>query len=64
MKSQSPAHRAEGKRAIGKPPKNSTGRPTALALAGSNVGRFKKGTEDLSASQEHLEGFGKARGVR
>ena len=31
---------------------------SALALAGSSVGRFKKGPKDLSTSRRHLEGFG------
>ena len=31
---------------------------SALVLAGSSVGRFKKGPKDLSTSKKHLEGFG------
>jgi len=33
-------------------------RPSALALAGRSVGRFKKGPRDLSTNRRHLEGFG------
>jgi len=33
-------------------------RPSALALAGRSVGRFKKGPKDLSTHRKHLEGFG------
>jgi hypothetical protein len=33
-------------------------RRSALDLAGSSVGRFKKGPRDLSANRKHLEGFG------
>jgi predicted DNA-binding protein len=33
-------------------------RPSALALAGHSVGRFKNGPRDLSSSRKHLEGFG------
>ena len=33
-------------------------RRSALDLAGTRVGRFKKGPRDLSASRKHLEGFG------
>jgi hypothetical protein len=33
-------------------------RRSALHLAGSSVGRFKKGPRDLSANRKHLEGFG------
>ncbi|HEY2933565.1 MAG TPA: hypothetical protein VGK99_17635 [Acidobacteriota bacterium] len=32
--------------------------PSALQLAGSSVGRFKKGPRDLSTSKKHLKGFG------
>ena len=31
---------------------------SALQLAGSSVGRFKKGPRDLSTSRKHLKGFG------
>jgi hypothetical protein len=33
-------------------------RRSALDLAGSRVGRFKKGPRDLSTNRKHLEGFG------
>jgi Arc/MetJ-type ribon-helix-helix transcriptional regulator len=33
-------------------------RRSALDLAGSSVGRFKKGPRDLSTNRRHLEGFG------
>ena len=33
-------------------------RTSALDLAGSSVGRFKKGPRDLSTNRKHLEGFG------
>ena len=33
-------------------------RRSALDLAGSTVGRFKKGPRDLSTNRKHLEGFG------
>lgn len=33
-------------------------RGSALELAGSSVGRFKKGPRDLSTHRKHLEGFG------
>jgi hypothetical protein len=33
-------------------------RRSALELAGSSVGRFKKGRRDLSTNKRHLEGFG------
>jgi hypothetical protein len=33
-------------------------RRSALELAGSSVGRFKKGPPDLSTNRKHLEGFG------
>jgi hypothetical protein len=33
-------------------------RKSALALAGSSVGRFKKGPKDLSTHKKHLQGFG------
>ena len=33
-------------------------RRSALHLAGSSVGRFKKGPRDLSTNRKHLEGFG------
>jgi hypothetical protein len=33
-------------------------RRSALELAGSSVGQFKKGPRDLSTSRKHLEGFG------
>lgn len=32
--------------------------PSALALAGRSVGRFKNGPKDLSTNRKHLEGFG------
>jgi hypothetical protein len=32
---------------------------SALELAGSSVGKFKKGLRDLAAEKKHLEGFGK-----
>ena len=31
---------------------------TALELAGSSVGKFKKGPRDLSTNRKHLQGFG------
>jgi hypothetical protein len=34
-------------------------RRSALDLAGSSVGRFKKGPRDLSTNPRHLDGFGK-----
>jgi hypothetical protein len=34
-------------------------KPTAAALAGASVGRFRKGPRDLSANPRHLEGFGR-----
>jgi hypothetical protein len=33
-------------------------RRSALDLAGTSVGRFKKGPRDLSTNRRHLEGFG------
>ena len=33
-------------------------RRSALELAGSSVGRFKKAPRDLSTNKKHLEGFG------
>jgi hypothetical protein len=33
-------------------------RRSALDLAGSSVGRFKKGSRDLSTNRKHLDGFG------
>lgn len=33
-------------------------RRSALELAGTSVGRFKKGPKDLSTNRKHLEGFG------
>ena len=33
-------------------------RPSALELAGSSVGRFKKGPRDLSTNKKHLKDFG------
>lgn len=33
-------------------------RSSALDLAGTSVGRFKKGPRDLSRNRKHLEGFG------
>ena len=33
-------------------------RRSALDLAGTSVGRFKKGPRDLSTNRKHLEGFG------
>ena len=32
---------------------------SALDLAGTKAGRFKKGPRDLSTSRKHFEGFGK-----
>jgi Arc/MetJ-type ribon-helix-helix transcriptional regulator len=32
---------------------------SALELAGSSVGKFKKGRRDLAANKKHLEGFGR-----
>jgi len=32
---------------------------SALELAGSSVGKFKRGPRDLATNQKHLEGFGK-----
>jgi Arc/MetJ-type ribon-helix-helix transcriptional regulator len=32
---------------------------SALELAGSSVGRFRKGPRDLATAKKHLEGFGK-----
>ena len=34
-------------------------RPSALALAGRSVGKFKTGPRDLAANRKHLEDFGK-----
>lgn len=34
-------------------------RPSARALAGSSVGKFKHGPRDLSTDRRHLDGFGK-----
>ena len=34
-------------------------RRSALDLAGSSVGRYKKGPRDLSTNRRHLDGFGK-----
>jgi hypothetical protein len=34
-------------------------RRSALELAGSSVGRFKKAPRDLSTNKKHLEGFGR-----
>ena len=31
---------------------------SALELAGSSVGKFKKGPRDLATNKKHLEGFG------
>ncbi|MDP2320995.1 MAG: hypothetical protein Q8O42_16835 [Acidobacteriota bacterium] len=33
-------------------------RRSALDLAGTSVGRFKKGPSDLSVNRKHLDGFG------
>jgi hypothetical protein len=33
-------------------------RRSALHLAGTRVGRFKKGPRDLSVNRKHLKGFG------
>ena len=33
-------------------------RRSALDLAGSSVGRFKRGPRDLSTNRKHLDGFG------
>jgi hypothetical protein len=33
-------------------------RRSALDLAGTSVGRFKKGPRDLSTNRKHFEGFG------
>ena len=33
-------------------------RRSALELAGSSVGRFKRGPRDLSSNRKHLEGYG------
>jgi len=32
---------------------------SALELAGSSVGKFRKGPRDLATNRKHLEGFGK-----
>ena len=32
---------------------------SALKVAGSSVGKFKKGPRDLATNKKHLEGFGK-----
>jgi hypothetical protein len=32
---------------------------SALRLAGSSVGKFKKGPRDLATNRKHLEGFGR-----
>jgi hypothetical protein len=32
---------------------------SALELAGTSVGRFKRGPRDLSTNRKHLEGFGR-----
>ena len=32
--------------------------PSALALAGRSVGKFKKGPKDLASNKRHLTGFG------
>ena len=34
-------------------------RPSALDVAGTSVGRFKKGARDLSTNPKHLDGFGR-----
>ena len=36
----------------------SDARPSALALAGSSVGKFTRGPQTLSIDRRHLEGFG------
>lgn len=36
-----------------------SGRRSALDLAGTSVGKFKKAQKDLSTNKRHLEGFGK-----
>lgn len=33
-------------------------RRSALELAGTSVGKFKRGARDLSTSRKHLDGFG------
>lgn len=33
-------------------------RPSARALAGPSVGKFKSGPRDLSTNKKHLDGFG------
>jgi hypothetical protein len=33
-------------------------RRSALQLAGTSVGKFKKGPRDLSTNRKHLDGFG------
>jgi hypothetical protein len=58
MKSRNHARLGKAGRATRKPAKASTGRLTALAIAGRSVGRFNKGPRDLSANRKHLEGFG------
>lgn len=34
-------------------------KPSALELAGSSVGKFRKGPRDLARNKKHLEGFGR-----
>ncbi|MSO82773.1 MAG: hypothetical protein EXQ53_05705 [Acidobacteria bacterium] len=36
-----------------------SGKRSALDLAGTSVGRFKKAPKDLSTNKRHLEGFGR-----
>jgi hypothetical protein len=33
-------------------------KPSALDLAGSSAGKFKKGPRDLAVNKKHLQGFG------
>ena len=34
-------------------------RRSALDVAGSSVGKFKKGPKDLSTNKKHMDGFGR-----
>ena len=36
-----------------------SGKRSALDVAGTSVGRFKKAPKDLSTNKRHLEGFGR-----
>jgi hypothetical protein len=39
--------------------REAVGQPSALAVAGRSVGRFRNGPPDLSINPKQLEGFGR-----